>query len=102
MSGFVDLFLSLAYSSNGSVFSCCFQDALHRANNLLITVAEGVEGLFYTSDNTTAAENLCAFHEGELGEWAHIHCSSILQGKFVQVQNHLFEFHLSEVEVYGY
>ena len=77
-------------------------DSLHRANNLLITVADRAEDLFYTHDNTTAAENLCAFHEGELGYWAHIRCSFVLQGRFVQVQNHLLPLHLGEVEVFGF
>ena len=67
-------------------------------------MAERVKDIFYSSENP-AAGNLCAFHEGLLGQSAYIECISIMHGKFVQAQNNILQdvkFHLSEVEVFGF
>ena len=90
-------YLQIEHAHIGAIFS-----AAYRANNILITVAESLENIFFSSSDPTTAEYLCSFQEGELGESAYLPCTSALQGKFVQVQNQLLAFHFMEVEVFGF
>ena len=83
----------------------CFYSAgnEHRANNILNTVADTVDDIFYKASET--ADNLCAYHDGQLGATAHILCRKVLQGKMLQLQNNNTEshpFHLGKAEVYGF
>ena len=82
-----------------------FIPAQHRANNILITVAGNVENIFYNENATSATENLCGYHQGEIGVSAFVPCVFVRRGQFVQVQNNQFQnvlFHLAEVEVFGF
>ena len=83
--------------------TCASAGNEHRANNILVTVAHTVDDIFYKASES--ADNLYAYHDGQLGATEHILCRKVLQGKIVQLQNNNTDshpFHLSEVEVYGF
>ena len=67
-----------------------------------MTIADRVEDIFYMRGST---DNLCGYHEGEIGARAYIGCNTIMTGQFVQVQNDLHQemnFHLADVEIFGF
>ena len=73
----------------------------YKAQNLLITVADTVDNIFFTVEE----DNLCGRIHGQLEASAHITCNTALYGRLVQVRNDpvLNEvFHLAEVEVFGF
>ena len=75
-----------------------------RANNLVITVADTVDTIYYYN-NPTGVMDLCGILDGQLNASAYIRCGSIIAGQYVQVQNDIlagYSFHLSEVEVFGF
>ena len=81
-----------------------FAAAGPKANNILITVADKVQAIFY---NDVSASNMCAYHKGEIGRSTYVTCTFVLRGQIVQVQNNRFQdldiyFHLAEVEVFGF
>ncbi|XP_067939544.1 fucolectin-like [Watersipora subatra] len=73
----------------------------NRTKNLLITAADEVSQLLYTSDDD---ENFCGRHDGILNKYyTLIKCASVVAGRFVQLQlNTTVVLNLYEVEVHGY
>ncbi|XP_067951815.1 uncharacterized protein [Watersipora subatra] len=73
----------------------------NRTKNLVITTADEVSQLLYTSDD---GENFCGRHDGILNKYyTLIKCVSVVAGRFVHLQlNTTGVFNIYEVEVHGY
>lgn len=83
--------------------SLLFAESWYRAKNLMITIAETAERLFYTDDS--GEDNLCGRIHGQLNASAYITCNTVMFGNLVQVQNDLVwvgSLHLGEVQVFGF